>query len=518
MIYKVLIIEDEGGIRRRLASAIDWESLCCELCGQTDSGLSGLEHIVKHMPDIVISDIVMPNIDGLTLLRYVKERNYDIKFIFLTGYKEFDYAKEALRLGAHQLLTKPVDFDELRRTIMEVVLQLNERHVKALSQGAHVIKPPPLKESIEAMFKGRYVNESQLRFAADALNIQSKYAVACLRLIDFYEVSHYDEVFNALCEVAGQCLADPRLCWVPIKREYVGILLPDWAFGGSSMNALYAYAKDLHVRIASGFRQSFAMGISRICGDLMTIHDAFIEACVAAREIFYIGRDGVNPYRGEYDETALEGVHVDEFLDGLDAVAIDSPNVMARIHALFEGREPYPSPASLKTFLISAIFQFLYRSAPGDKRFIAALSDGGNTISRIVGALNATAMYVAFFESFDTIRSYQKLRKSGGKEDLVHAAICFVEENFTKDITLKDVADHVFISPAYLSNLIKLTTGENFIDILNRLRIGMATRLLREEGSKVYEVAEKAGFNDARYFSQTFKRITGQSPSEIQSR
>lgn len=518
MIYKVLIIEDESGIRRRLASLIDWENLSCELCGQTDSGLSGLEYIVKHMPDIVISDIVMPNIDGLTLLRYIKERNYDIKFVILTGYKEFDYAKEALRLGAYQILTKPIDFDELRETIMEIVLKLNEHYVKALSQGMEADKSLPLKKSVEALFKGHYVNESQINIVANALNIQCKYAVLCLRLIDFFEVSHYDEAYNTLCEVAGQCLTDRRLCCVPINHEFVGILLPDWLFDEASEENLFTYVKDFYIRIASNFRHSFSIGISRISNNFMAIFQTFNEACKAAREIFYIGQNGINPYRGNYDEMALECMSVDEFLISLDTIPMDSSEIMSRIRKLWEDQEPYPSPTSLKSFLIRAIFKLQYRNRLSDKHLFASYSSGNDVVSQIINSASASSLCEIFYENYKIICRFIKLRKSGDRENLICSAVSFIEKNFTQDIMLKDVADHVFISPAYLSNLIKQATGQNFIDILNHLRISMATRLLQEGGMKVYEVAEKVGFNDVRHFSQTFKNITGQSPSEIKSK
>lgn len=114
---KLLIVEDEAGIRSSLMNAYSWAELGCELIGSAGSGIEALEICLKMSPDIVISDIVLPGIDGLTFLKYIREKNPATQFIILTGHRNFDYAKDALNLGAAFFMLKPINYSELKAAI-----------------------------------------------------------------------------------------------------------------------------------------------------------------------------------------------------------------------------------------------------------------------------------------------------------------------------------------------------------------------------------------------------------------
>ena len=114
---KILLAEDEDGIRTSIANAFSWNDLGCELYAQASSGLEALELCLQSPPDIVISDIVMPGIDGLTFIKYMKEKYPDMQFIILTGHRNFDYAKDAVNLGAAYFMLKPVNYQELKQAL-----------------------------------------------------------------------------------------------------------------------------------------------------------------------------------------------------------------------------------------------------------------------------------------------------------------------------------------------------------------------------------------------------------------
>ena len=121
---KVLIVEDEAGIRSSLANAYSWSEMECELLGCAASGIEALEICLKVQPDIIISDIVMPGIDGLTFLKYIKDKYPEIQFIILTGHRNFDYAKDALNIGASYFMLKPINYEELKENICRLASQI----------------------------------------------------------------------------------------------------------------------------------------------------------------------------------------------------------------------------------------------------------------------------------------------------------------------------------------------------------------------------------------------------------
>ena len=122
--FKVLIIDDEPIIRKGLKNIINWKNFGCEVCGEASDGLDGSELIQKHLPDIIITDIKMPEVDGLTMLRKIRSSVPDSKIIILTGHRDFDYVHEALKLGAFDFLLKPSRIEELTAVIARAVKEL----------------------------------------------------------------------------------------------------------------------------------------------------------------------------------------------------------------------------------------------------------------------------------------------------------------------------------------------------------------------------------------------------------
>jgi two-component system response regulator YesN len=122
--FKVLIIDDEPIIRKGLRNIINWKNFGCEVCGEAADGLEGIELIRKLLPDIIITDIKMPETDGLTMLREIKDSVPDSKIIILTGHRDFDYVHEALKIGAFDFLLKPSKIEELTSVIARAVKEL----------------------------------------------------------------------------------------------------------------------------------------------------------------------------------------------------------------------------------------------------------------------------------------------------------------------------------------------------------------------------------------------------------
>ena len=122
--FKVLIIDDEPIIRKGLKNIINWKNYECEVCGEAVDGHEGSELIQKYLPDIIITDIKMPEIDGLSMIREIKSKVPDSKIIILTGYRDFDYVHEALKLGAFDFLLKPSKIEELTAVIAKAVKEL----------------------------------------------------------------------------------------------------------------------------------------------------------------------------------------------------------------------------------------------------------------------------------------------------------------------------------------------------------------------------------------------------------
>lgn len=267
---KVMIIDDEEIIREGLKTTVDWEELGCEIAGEAEDGDSGYKAALTIKPDLIFTDIRMPGMDGLQMIARLREMKSTCKVIILTGFRDFEYAQEAIRQGAFRFLLKPVRTDELRLAISEAVKEIRSARSK-------------------------------------------------------------DEILNNL---------EKRV------KEYYGI------------------------------------------------------------------------------EQAEPGNAAE--------------------------KEKNPESAGSPTYLV-------------------------------------------------------------GK------ALAYIKENYASDLNLKTVADEVYVSTWYLSKLLKKETGDNFINILNRIRVENAKKLLQDPKYKIYEIANAVGFTDVPYFTKTFKRVTGQTPMEYKN-
>ena len=138
---KILIAEDEQGILDSISNAFSWENMGCEISGLAQDGIHALELCLSNPPDLIISDIVMPGIDGITLLRYIKDKYPHTQFIILTGHRSFEYAKDALNLGAALFLLKPINFTELEDAILKCVERIlqEEKQQQDENQQEHIL-------------------------------------------------------------------------------------------------------------------------------------------------------------------------------------------------------------------------------------------------------------------------------------------------------------------------------------------------------------------------------------------
>ena len=220
--YKVLIIDDEYFIREGMKQTIPWETLNCEIVGEAQDGEEGLEKILKLQPDIVISDIRMPKKDGLEMIEEIHSINQKIQIIILTGFREFEYAQQAIRLGVLRFLLKPSKFDEIKEAIeaavtkLETIQTLKRQEIKEEPKNE---KPQFLvKQAIEYIYEN-YNTKLDLQTVADALFVSTWHL--CKLLKKQTGTNFVDLLNNIRIENAKRMLLETNMKIYEIA-EYVG--------------------------------------------------------------------------------------------------------------------------------------------------------------------------------------------------------------------------------------------------------------------------------------------------------
>ncbi len=534
--FKVLIIDDEPIIRKGLRNIINWQSYGCEVCGEAADGHDGKNMIEELRPDIIITDIKMPETDGLTMLRDIKSTVPDSKIIILTGHRDFDYAHEALKIGAFDFLLKPSKIEELTAVISRAVKELkfrkerkeefeklNELFVQNISvmrekliydiiyeiniDEADIIRKLELFEIESGNFYMMIVHNDSEESEDNDISQYDRH------LYQFGIINTFKEVFSDKFKVTQITLDNFGIAFLvmPIDNN---VNIPEL------INKKCAYIQEI---ISNCFSCTITMAISSEGTDFTELPQKFNECRQALEHKFYIGSNSiifhsdVNTFFKYDDHSMLEKLQK-ALIEGVKSGNENSVKERLKdINSYFKKIDPQKANF-IKNFCwntISSInnIRISLLDKEGDRK--QEYSELNGLFGLIEGCENVQDLYTLLDESARSVT--QKVNSYNNKSIklVMRKAVDFLQAHYHEPITLNEVAEHTFVSTYYISRMFKRETGKNFVDYLNDIRISKAKELLKDVRLKTYEVAEKVGITDAHYFSRLFKKHVGITPTEF---
>jgi two-component system response regulator YesN len=511
---KVVIVEDEPIVREGLQSC-DWASLGCEISGTAEDGQEGLLQLERLKPDIMITDIKMPCLDGIELSRRAKEKFPGLHIIILTGYADFSYAQNALQIGVSDFLLKPIDFRSLAKTITKMASSI--RNTKEQQDRYHHLREKLAgmmatlkKQVIYDLLYGNIATDSQqitvcgfppqkyivMVFQTDGqiddLNSLGMYGFIREKL----ESSHYEYY---LTHSINDCC-----CMLPFERS----LAED-----DCEAAALGLGRSLQTAIENSFGFTISVGISPVDTALQMLNQLRTQAIKALNHRFILG-------------------------SGLLLLYSDI-------------QEMYVSPVNLQSLKKSLCNSLLARDEAGLVHYLERISKQLTGIYSCNIELIKLAMFHIFYEAISLISEaatmdkmdYNSLRQLMRCEDLalfltgIQEMLCqlmklsqrdtnnlydstalnilqYIEDHYGDDLSLDLLSRQLNYSTSYLSRLIKKTYGKTFMDILVEIRIKNARKMLADSCRKIQQISKMVGYNDLSYFIQVFKKHTGYTPNE----
>jgi len=475
----------------------------------------------------------MPEVDGLKMINDVKDIIPDCKIIVLTGYRDFDYVQEALKLGVFDFVLKPSKIEDLtaivQRAVEELKRQKNrteefDKLKKLFEQNIPVLREKLLYDLIYEI----YPNGEDILARAELLGVNIADFFLLVAEIDTEEnenLSQYDMnlyqfgIINTFMDVFSDSFSVVN---IPLKDSSVAFILQ----GKDNINDCYDRINDkcnyLQELLVNCFGFTVTIAVSSEGRGILQLPKKYRECIEALERKFYIGNNSVifyNDLSGFFrvdDYSALEKYQ--RLL--LEAIKTGNESIVSKriqdiseyINSLENINMNY-----IKSFYCGIInhinnIRLSIAQASNDKKVesinVVSLHNMINetkSLSELNGLLMDVSMSIA-----SKINSYN----TKSIKLVLRNAIDFIHENYNKQITLNDVAEHVYVSTSYLSRMFKKELGKNFVDYLNGLRIEKAKELLMDPRYKTYEVAEIVGIPDAHYFSRLFKKYEGLSPTE----
>lgn len=486
---KVLLVDDDFLVRTFLFRITDWEKHGYTVVGAAQDGEEALQMVKEYEPDIIITDISMPVMDGIELIRRLKQNGNPAKLIALSCHDDFEYVKEAMKLGIDEYVLKNLLTEE---SLLKLLDEIKQSIVSTNQGGLHFHAQDEEREYYLGLLSGttKKAEDRFLSGAAMAVSILNYDMRIAMLPMDQQKKFHAS--FEQICREA--CQNVPAVRCVHVQGGQYAILLD---FSGISSvydrrEKIQQYASAL-VRFAQRYLSvSVCVGTSRTEGFGSDTKQCWQEANDALNEQFYAS------------QSVFYGWQMEKCGKEIPPLAIRfSEEIPGYIHRKDGGMIRQQWEAVLEEFrtqhtqqrLVQEWLRQTDRQAGIFPRFVP---------DKLEAFCGMESAYLTFRE--------EVLPEPDRYSNSVSQTIRYLQEHHRQNVTLQAAADAVHLNPAYLSHIFSKETGITFSEYLLSCRINSAKELLAQTKDKVREVGERSGFSDYRNFCKTFKRVTGVTP------
>lgn len=536
---KVFLVEDEMVIRRGIKNSIDWEKEGYIFCGEASDGELAYPMIIKEKPDILITDIRMPFMDGLELCKLVKKELPNIKILILSGYDEFDYAKEAIRLGVTEYLLKPISSGKLLEALNGVSESIRrEKEDKDLVRKYMEEMRENTEHEKQKFFEQMIAGNLSM---ADALETGKKYEMSLSA--GMYNLLLFRFTLGEENRKSGELLGEAEYAIEKLteRLEYVFEFqrgVEGWAFFLMADNEeqmserVKELSKDLEEIMKNYSTIAYFGGIGQPVARLRELEESFREAerALAARFTMELNRI-----------ISVDDIRMAQNVDTLDDIEITSFGEIEKTRTMLEkflnnGVEDeidefvdvYINELPEENLKSVLMRQYIIMDA-----YIVMMSFC-EKIEGIEGEMQAQSEELK--NSMKTIQTVEEIKNyirmllkkiigvrdtiSGRRySDIIEIAKDQIRKTYMSDeISLNTVAAEVGMSPSYFSSIFSKEMGKTFVEYLTEIRMDRAKELLMCSSMKTSEIGYEVGYKDPHYFSYIFKKTQNCTPKEFRAR
>ena len=535
---KVFLVEDEVVMRNGIKNNIPWEQEGFEFVGEASDGELAYPLIKREKPDILITDIRMPFMDGLELSRLVKKELPQIKIIILSGYNEFDYAKTAISIGVTDYLLKPISSAKLLEAVKKVgdMIEKEQDNVRLMERYEKEMEENILQEkhklwgalasnrlsTIELLEKGQRLG---MDFTASA------YMVFLFKLMQEGDATGCSDELNRASEKVNS-LSSTWEKVLSFDRSPEG-----WAFlikGESETEVLETFAetkKELLNLVAAYPKVEYFGGLGSIVQRIGDIQNSYKEAARAFSSRFFLDANQIadsaemvpvqNEEDGKIDVSKMlskkrEHELVEKFFKNGTVEEVDS-----FLDELFQSIGEQNCKSLLyRQYVVMDLFfcatDFLENLEIGTEELPEECRDINQIVEKAGNAQSLRHQIGILFSETMILRDGHSKKKYS---KLLEDAKAFIDENYRHDdMSLNMVAAQVNISPSYFSTIFSSEMGQTFVEYLTHVRLEKAKELLMCSNMRTAEIGYEVGYKDSHYFSYIFKKVVGCSPKEYRNR
>ncbi|NMA94569.1 MAG: response regulator [Clostridiales bacterium] len=530
----LLIVDDEPQIRKGIKESIPWERYGIRVCATASSGLEALALIDKYMPRVVITDIRMPDMDGLELLEVINKKYTNIKVILISGYRDFEYARTAISLKTFCYLLKPIDSDKLLSHVLKAKQEI-EDSLKKLKADQNIQKKVDenmaiIRENfLQKIVRGQISDIKEIKETYDylGLDLDGPFYCVVMMQIDMPKRANNDPLGNeswykaAVMKKVESMLDNFLSCHAFSLDDSIGFLT-----SGEELET------DLFVKYFEIIREwantelgiEVTIGIGNQCSNLMQTPISYREAMDALEYRVISGKNVVihaskvsANIKGNIGVESFETILRNNEHDILYALRSQDRDTVYEIldDIILSFEKAIKGNIQEKNQLIFMLTFYFTKISFSFEIKMAELFGGENdfysSLSRCQTVDGIKEFLLKYLEGL--MQQSEKEAKSQNSF-LVGQAKAYINENIYNNISLVKVADNIGIHPNYLSRIFKQEVGESFIEYTTKLKMQEAKLLLRSSNKMIYEISDALHYKDVGYFTRLFKKNYGVSPNE----
>lgn len=518
---RIVLADDEKKVILLLQKLIDWEELGYQVVGVANDGLRALELVQQMQPHLLITDIRMPGCDGIELIRQAKELQPALHCIVISGYREFEYAKNALKYGVEDYVLKPLKQAELCGILLRLKDKIGqetalEYQLRKSGERRQELVLAALKEAADRqqpfLTAAQAEAEYGLRFGAgtyfavlvkpdipnaeqypDGCRLMLQHALEIVRqqvqqLADEYAAAIQREGIAVLLYIRSYQAAEGKHCFTKIRKE---IETQRDLFWDIRCTVCMGSRRDCPEQLSDSMREALWLCRDRLC-HVQPWRDAEAEP-PAFSDRYQMDAAQKKRFReaAEYlDEAAFEAQLQDSYRCILPRTPVNGQMLEDWFHQVLE-----------------ACLYGLQQNGKVEERFAQTMEE---SLWRCTNAQDVFRLLQR-----DIRQQLQRISAEKSLQEMrpITEAKRYIRQHYQQALRLEDVSSAVGFNATYFSALFKKETGQNFMDYLTELRIAKAKELLCDDALSVQDVAELVGYRDLKYFSRLFKKTTGVSPS-----
>ena len=529
-LYRIMLVDDEEEVRKAMIRKMDWERLGFTVVGDAENGEEALEKLEQLEPDVVMTDIRMPYMDGLTLTARIRDKYPSVKILIFSGYDDFEYAQQAIKLNVTEYILKPVNGEELAEILKRIRVSLDKeieqrRDIDTLRE-SYLGSLPILREL--------FLNDL-VRRTTDVANVVPRLREYGIDILDARKwlaaVIHVEQMdqtggqilsqHQELIPISVKKLVEDHLkpyCRFAIFNSMDGITVVAAVDEGNTQTGLINVFSDICKESRRVLEVVITIGVGHSCSTLEEISRSYQNAVDALGYRAIVG-GGKTIYINDMEPVSRGKLELDSKSESelISAVKFGTrESISSEIRTLISRMDDVLVHARQYQLYMLSIVNCLTRLMQQHDLNLEEMFGGQDSYGEILAGNRPREEFAAWVIPIACrMNEAMNRERDNTTRKAVLEAKEYIRENYSNpELSVEMLCRYLHMSPAYFSTVFKKETGQTYVNYLTEVRLNKAVELLNTTEDKTYVIAQKVGYQEQNYFSYVFKKQYGVSPTK----